>query len=32
MERKQETVIFLDIDGVLQHDAYRRFCLRKDWN
>lgn len=32
MERKQETVIFLDIEGVLQHDAYRRFCLRKDWN
>lgn len=32
MERKQETVIFLDIDGVLQHNAYRRFCLRKDWN
>ena len=32
MERKQQTVIFLDIDGVLQHDAYRRFCLRKDWN
>lgn len=32
MERKQQTVIFLDIDGVLQHDAYRRYCLRRDWN
>lgn len=32
MSRKQQTVIFLDIDGVLQHDAYRRYCLRRDWN